>query len=178
LKVGIPPESEFFLVCGKESLGLTIGAVDTTMKTSRTLALAALILFAISHFLPAYDTSSGFACFGICWNMLFERNNDFLTAGWFYYSAFAISNILFVGLIIAFFITNKSRGVRLSLAIVMFLHVLSWFALHVFEQPPQIAPIKIGYYIWLLAYSLLVAAHFKKKPIKSLDPIPLAPSAV
>lgn len=147
------------------------------MKTARNLALGALVLFVVSHFLPAYDTISGFACFWDCWNMLLGHHTEILSGGWFYYSGFVISNILFIGLVVALFVTKKSRRLRSVVSVVFFLHVLSWLVLHTFEQPPQITQLKIGYYVWLIAYGLLVAAHLWKEPGESLPSIPLAPSA-
>ena len=148
------------------------------MKRPRNLGLLAAVVFVISHFLPAYGGGSGFACFGVCWNMLLGHDMKILSGGWFYYSGFVISNILFIGLVVALFVTTKSRRLGSVLSVVFFLHVLSWFVLHVIQQPPQISEIKIGYYIWLIAYGLLVAAHLWKEPGESPGPIPLAPSAV
>jgi hypothetical protein len=148
------------------------------MKTPRNLALLAVVLFVISHFLPAYGDGSGFACFQYCWNVLLGHDGDMLSGGWFYYSGLAIANILFIGLAVALFATKRCRRLRSILSVVCFLHVLSWLALHTFQRPPQIAEIKIGYYVWLIAYGLLVAAHVCKEPAESLEPVPLARSAV
>jgi len=148
------------------------------MKTARNLALLALVLFVISHFLPAYVDKSGFACFQFCWNMLLGHDGDVFTGGWFYYSGFAISNILFIGLVLALFVTKKSRSLRSILSVVLFLHILSWLATNAFQRPTQITEIAIGYYAWLIAYGLLLAAHLRKEPADSLEPIPLARSVV
>ena len=136
--------------------------VDANVKTSRNLGLIAVVVFVISHFLPAYGKGSGFACFGVCWNMLLGRDAEILSGGWFYYSGFAISNILFIGLVVALFVTEKIRRLRLVVSVVFMVHVLSWLVLHIFQQPSQITEIKIGYYVWLSAYGLLVAAHIRK----------------
>jgi hypothetical protein len=144
------------------------------MKTPRNLALLAVVLFVISHFLPAYSNGSGFACFQYCWNMLLGHDGDVFTGGWFYYSAFAISNILFVGLVVTLFLTKKGRSLRALLSVVFFLHVMSWLAIHTFQSPTQIEEIKIGYYAWLIAYGLLLAAHLRKEPAESLESIPFA----
>jgi hypothetical protein len=148
------------------------------MKTPRTLGWIAVVAFVVSHFLPAYSGDSGFSCFVACWNMLLGRDGGILSGGWFYYSGFAISNILFIGLVVALLITKKGRGLRSLISIVFFLHVFSWFALHVFQQPPQISEIEIGYYVWLMAYGLLVAAHLRKEPGELLESIPLAGTVV
>jgi hypothetical protein len=148
------------------------------MKTPRILALAAGFLFVISHFLPAYGDGSGYACFQYCWNMLLGKDGGVFSGGWFYYAGFAISNILFIGLAVALFLTKKGRSLRSAISIVLFLHVISWLAIHTFQHPPQIAEIKIGYYLWLIAYGLLLSAHLCKAPADSLEPIPLARSVV
>jgi hypothetical protein len=144
------------------------------MMASRILGLTAAVLFVISHFLPAYGDGSGFACFEACWKMFLGDNADVLSGGWFYYSGFAIANNLFVVLAGTLFVTKKYRRLRLAVAIVCFLHVLSWLVLHVLQQPPHINEIKIGYYLWLIAYGVLVAAHLRKEPAESLESIPVA----
>ena len=148
------------------------------MKTSRNLAVLAVVIFVISHFLPAYGSGSGFACFQYCWNVLVGHDADILSGAWFYYSGLAIANILFIGLALTLFATNKYPKLRSVLSVVCFLHVLSWLALHTFQRPPQIAEIKIGYYPWLFAYGLLIAAHLSKQPAESLRSIPLARPAI
>jgi hypothetical protein len=75
--------------------------LDADMKTPRNLGLVAVVVFAISHFLPVYGSSPGFACFGDCWSMLSGHHADILSGGWFYYSEFVISNIFFIGLVMA-----------------------------------------------------------------------------
>ena len=148
------------------------------MKTPRKLGLAAIVVFVISHFLPAYNDGSGFACFRFCWDVLLGHDTTLFSGAWFYYSGLAICNILFIGLVVALFVTKKSRRLRSVVSVLLFLHILSWLVLHIFQQPPQITEIKIGYYLWLIAYGLLVAAHLRKEPSGSLESIPLAPSVV
>lgn len=149
------------------------------MKTPRKLGLVAVVVFVISHFLPAYGEGSGFDCSWVCWIMVLGPNHtEILSSGWFCYLAFILSNILFIGLVVALFVTKKRRRLRLAVSIVCFLHVLSWLVMHIFSQPAQIALIKVGYYLWLSAYSLLVAAHLRKAPDESLESIPLAGSVV
>jgi hypothetical protein len=143
----------------------------------RILALEAVLLFVISHFLPALSEGSGFDCFKVCWDSLWGHDADIFSGGWFYYGGFAISNILFLGLVAALFATEKFRKLRSAVSIVFFLHVLSWLALNIFQQSFQIGEIKIGYYVWLLAYGLLVAAHLWKES-DSLQSIPLVRPAV
>jgi hypothetical protein len=136
------------------------------MKTSRNLGLAAIVAFVISFFLPAYGKASGFACFGTCWDMLWESARTGIdTDGWFpklYYSGFVISNILFIGLSAALVITQKRRKLSSVLSVMVCLHVLSWVVLSISSgKSSQVAEIKIGYYVWLMAYALLVAANLR-----------------
>src|SRR4029079_14242112 len=114
----------------------------------------------ISHFLPAYNDGSGFLCFRFCWDVLLGHDTTLFSGAWFYYSGFAISNILFIGLVVAHFVTKKCPRLRSVVSVVFFLHVLSWLVFHI----PQVSEIKVGYYLWLIAYGLLVAAHLWKKP--------------
>jgi hypothetical protein len=147
------------------------------MKAPRNLGLAAGLVFAISYFLPAYGDGSGLACFAECWNTLLGHNVDIPSSGWFYYSGFVACNILFIGLVAALVATKQHRRVRLMVSIVCFLQVLSWWLLHFCQQPSQVAEIKIGYYLWLIAYAVLVAANLCPEPAGSLESIPLAGSA-
>lgn len=146
------------------------------MKTPRKLGLVAVVLYVVSHFLPAYGDGSGFACFEYCWNNLLGRDTQILSGGWFYYSGLAIANVLFIGLVVALFVTKKGRRLRSVASAVLFLHVLSWLVLHILQQPPQVTEIKIGYYLWLMAYGLLVVAHLWKEQGESLGSIPIASS--
>ena len=147
------------------------------MKTSHKLGVVAALIFVLSHVLPAYADGSGFDCFGVAWDQLWRHGDDIHTGARLYYSGFAISNILFIGLVVALFVTKEGGKLRSVVSVVFFLHVLSWLILHLVQQPSQIAHIKIGYYVWLLAYGLLVAAHLWKKPgVEPLDSIPLAHS--
>ena len=134
------------------------------MKTSQKLGLAAVVLFVISHLLPAYMDGSGFACFRVSWDILWGQDTKFPSGYWFYYSGFALSNILFPVLVVALFVMEKARKLRVAVSLVFFLHVLSWPVLSVFQQPSELGSIKIGYYVWLIAYGLLVAAHPWKAP--------------
>lgn len=143
------------------------------MKTARDYGFLASLLFIISHFLPAYGGDSGFACFEGCWGMLSGQYARILDGAWFYYSGFVVAEILFIALLISIFVTKKCRKLRLFLSVVSFLHVLSWLVLQInFEQPSKVAEIKIGYYVWLLAYGILVAAHLRKQAGKSIPSIP------
>jgi hypothetical protein len=148
------------------------------MKKPRNLGVLAILTFIISYFLPAYGDGSGFACFQYCWGVFLGHDTDILSGGWFYYSGFVISNILFIGLAVALFGTKKIRGVRTVISVVLFLQVFSWLVLHIFPQPSEVTEIKIGYYVWLVAFGLLTAVHLWKEPAEPLGSIPLAGSLI
>ena len=158
------------------------------MKTHRNLGLAALVVFIISFFLPAFEDMSGFASFAFCWDTLLGHtpeglhagNIRILSGGWFYYSGFVMSNVLFVGLVAALFLTRKIGRLRSVFSLVCLLQALSWLVLFIIssDKPSQITAIKVGYYVWLVAYGLLIAAHLWKEPRESLESIPLAGSVV
>jgi hypothetical protein len=138
--------------------------LDTNMKTHRNLGLAALVVFIISFFLPAFEDMSGFASFAYCWNTLLGHeptgNVRILSGGWFCYSGFVLSNILFVGLVAALFLTKKIDRLRSAFSCLCFLQALSWLVLFaISEKPSQITAVKVGYYVWLIAYGLLVIAY-------------------
>jgi len=147
------------------------------MKTPKKLGLIAIMIFVISYFLPAYSDISGFACFAVCWKILLGHEANVLSGGWFYYSGFVISSVFFIALAAALFTTKKHRGLRSGVSIVCFLEVLSWLVLHIFH-PSEISQIKIGYYVWLIAYGILVAAHFWKRPTGTLGTVPISPSVI
>src|SRR5262245_20105963 len=132
------------------------------MKTHRNLGLAALVVFIVSFFLPTFEDMSGFASFAFCWDTLL--GHSILSGGWLYYSGFVVSNVLFVGLVAALFVTRKMRRVRSVFSVVCFLQALSWLVLFTISgKPSQITGIKVGYYVWLIAYGLLVTAHLWKR---------------
>ena len=137
------------------------------MKTHRNLGLAALVVFIISFFLPAFEDMSGFASFAFCWDTLLGHepsgNIRILSGGWFYYSGFVMSNILFVGLVAALFLTRKIGRLTSVFSLVCFLQALSWLVLFTISgKRSQITAIKVGYYVWLIAYGLLVTAYLWK----------------
>jgi hypothetical protein len=122
-------------------------------------------MFGISHLLPAYHGESGFACFRFCWSTLVGEGEDVLSGGWFYYSGLAIANIAFPLLVIALFAAKRIRRFTVFVSVIAFLQVLSWGLLNLAAQPTEFSQIQIGYYLWLLAYGGLVAAHFVKAPV-------------
>ena len=106
--------------------------------------------------------------FAFCWDTLLGHepsgNIRILSGGWFYYSGFVMSNILFVRLVAALFLTRKIGRLRSVFSLVCFLQALSWLVLFAISgKPSQITAIKVGYYVWLIAYGLLVTAHLWKR---------------
>jgi hypothetical protein len=137
------------------------------MKTHRNIGMAALVVFIISFFLPAFEDMSGLGSFAFCWDALLGHEPSgkirILSGGWLYYSGFVVSNLLFVGLVAALFLTRKIGRLRLVFSLFCFLQALSWLVLFIVSgKPSQVAAIKVGYYVWLIAYGLLVTAHLWK----------------
>jgi hypothetical protein len=99
--------------------------IRSDMKTPQKLGLIAVVVFVISHFLPAYGEGSGFACFVVCWKILLGRDADVFSGGWFYYSGFVISSVLFIALAAALFTTKKRRGLRSGVSVACLLQVVS-----------------------------------------------------
>jgi hypothetical protein len=122
------------------------------MNPRRVLALSTAIIFAVSFLLPAYTTFNGFSCFRMCWGILVKLPPEKWSA-WLYYGGFAVSNILFVGfLALAFAGRTFSRGCIVLISILC-LHVLSWLVVDSVNYGWG-TNIRIGYFVWLLAYIL------------------------
>jgi hypothetical protein len=127
------------------------------MKSKKTIALSAALIFLVSHFLPAYDNSLGYECFLAC-----LQHGDHP-----YYWGFVLSNVLFPSLVIALFRMERFAGIRWFLAVISLLQTFSWFAFHAWPDLQKhtldnLRQIHIGYYVWLLAYALLFWAHCLK----------------
>ena len=137
------------------------------------MALAAAVVFAISHALPAYNDGSGFDCFRVTLRVLVGGGSNSLSGGGFYYAGFAFANILFAVLVVALCVTKKWRTARTVVALIILLQVLSWPIVNASASPPTLRDVKIGYYLWLIAYGLLVVAHVWKEPGARVDPIPV-----
>ena len=125
------------------------------INTSQKIGLAALSVFAVSHFLPAYDTLRGYSCFLQCCDTLWHFDPSDLGCS-LYYSGFALSNILLPILVVALFVGQKGWWFRSMVSFVMLLHTTSW---SVVESLGSNSSIKIGYYLWLGAYLLLHFAY-------------------
>ena len=133
---------------------------------SRTLTLIAGAVFAVSYFLPAYDSHRGYQCFQWCWTLLLDLADEsqdplFLRL---YYPAFVLTNVLFVAIVAFTLASPRWFRTRLFLCMLAFFHVLSWLILNVNKD--SFSAIMPGYYAWFAAYGLLLAALLveNKKP--------------
>jgi len=127
------------------------------MKTQHKLALCAMMLFISSHFLPAYGSDLGFQCFLQCWQILWEPAGKSDAGAWLYYSGFVLCNVLFPALFLDLLISAKARFIQGFVSLIIFLHVLSWLLLGLFER--NISVLNVGYYLWLISYALLLGAY-------------------
>ena len=132
---------------------------DKNLKTAQKLGVAAVLLFIISYLLPAYTEDRGYACFLACWGILWNPDSSDL-GGWLYYSGFVLTNILFVVLVVALFVTKKARQLRWLGSFILPLYVMSWSIIALVDRKSSaMRDIKVGYYVWLAAYALLFAAQ-------------------
>lgn len=132
------------------------------MKGRRRLAAASGALFALSFFLPAFGELSGIACLGFCWNLLthFGRDHDLSLGGWLYYSGFVLANALFVALLAAALLLATRSALRRWLSALAALQVISWFFVNlVAKWNGDRFNVEVGYFLWLIAFVLLFAAH-------------------
>lgn len=137
------------------------------MKISR-LSAAAAAVFVLSHVLPAYQDAPGFTCLRYCWDLLFKSPAD-APFKWVYYVAFVPTNLVFVAaLALGWFRDGllRSRFIATSAA---FFHVLSWLLMNVRRE--DIGSLTIGYYLWLLAYALLLASQIRENraPVRAVQ---------
>lgn len=124
----------------------------------RPLALIAGVVFAVSFLLPSFADANGFECFSACWSLLRqltdESQNPVFTR--IYYSAFVLTNVAFAAVLATGLLSQRLYRVRFFITVAAFFHVVSWFVLNVPKQ--SVEALKVGYYVWLLAYCLLLAS--------------------
>jgi hypothetical protein len=133
-----------------------------TMNMRRKLALAAGTLFAASYFMPAMDTSSGFACLDDCWRIFIRSDSSHTLpfGAWLYYSGFVAANALFVVLLGAVLVLDARSRVRSWLAAVSLLQVFSWLIVVLVEMGHgEDLAVRAGYFLWLASFVLLFLAH-------------------
>jgi hypothetical protein len=121
----------------------------------KKLLLAAVALFAVSFWLPAYQPASrpmpGWECLQVCAEAGAEvLKHPFKSLGQYYYAGFVLSNALFVVIAVWAALRPSRRRLRTSLAAIILLHVVSWW-------PCGYKEIHYGYFVWLLSFVLLFA---------------------
>ncbi len=129
----------------------------------KTLSLIAGVVFTLSFFLPAYVDSTGFECFNFCLKLIPRFPTESLPK-WMYYSAFVLTNLTFVAVVALDFSRTGLKKARLIISAVAFFHVLSWLLTNIFRN--EISMLKSGYFLWLLAYALLLAAQIRRTSSK------------
>jgi hypothetical protein len=138
--------------------------------------------FALSFFLPSFETNpssalSGFACLRICLSV-FLHSGDGKNApvgAWFYYSGFVAANFIFVLLFGATLFSNAYAGLRCWMSSIILLQVLSWLVVNVVTmEDGDHFSLKVGYFIWLLAFISLLCAQICRRDItnRSQDAVP------
>ncbi len=113
--------------------------------------------FFVSLLLPAFEDLSGWNCALTVLNCLFSFDPKGFWE-WLYYSAFNVTNVVLLVLpVLAFtpFLGGCPRAARWLVGGCL-LHTLSWFIWRLWNG--GIGDIRIGYYLWLLAVGILLAA--------------------
>ena len=154
------------------------------LKPPQIIGVVAILLFAISFFLPAYaggypGEMSGWECFRLCFEtfpqpFLPNDDNKIPWVEWGYYSSFTLANIGFPILIAALFTSKKRQLLHAFISVALLLQVLSWWFqpdahMHIIDYGFKTSECLVGYYVWLAAFFLLTAAHLIKSS-KSLKP--------
>lgn len=122
----------------------------------RALLLVAGAVFAVSFFLPAYADSTGLECFNFCLGLIRKFPTE-SPLKWLYYSAFFPTNLAFITLFTLGFSRPSFHKTRFIVSAAAFFHVLSWLLVNVRRE--DIGMLKIGYFLWLASFTLLVAAQ-------------------
>jgi hypothetical protein len=139
------------------------------------MAWASALLFGVSFALPADGDMSGISCLGVCWGVLtgLGDNHDMTLGGWSYYSGFVLANVLFVALFAAILASSARLSVRSWIAALSTLQVLSWLVVNLYNlKSGDHFDLGIGYFVWLLSFILLLAAHLvrSRTPVQVADP--------
>jgi hypothetical protein len=149
------------------------------MELKKKLAFIASAAFGISFFLPALSDESGYSCFIDCWRV-FTRSDSYHTfpiGGWVYYSGFVAANALFVALAGAIFCPAPFSKARLWISLASLLQVLSWLVVNLtnIDKKDPFA-LGIGYFLWLVSYTVLFGAHCAQVLQPNQLPDPTSPS--
>jgi hypothetical protein len=143
----------------------------------RKLALAAGIIFAVSFFMPAMDTSSGLSCLDDCWRVLVrsDAGHTLSFGAWLYYSGFVAANALFVVLFCYLLLASGRSRVRSGLAAASLLQVFSWIIVNLVSVwHGEDYSLRIGYFLWLASFVLVFLAHVVRIDGKN-SPAPVTP---
>ncbi len=116
---------------------------------------------------------SGLSCLGVCWGVLtgLGENHDITLGGWSYYSGFVLANVLFVALFASLLASSARMRLRFWIATLSTLQVLSWLVANLFDHGDHF-DLGIGYFVWLLSFVLLLAAHRVRSQAPSLTTDP------
>lgn len=136
-------------------------------ETNKVLAMVALVLFVISLFLPSYFNGRGYECVYFCLHTIWPPNDlGFDTA---YYFVFNITNLLMmvtpIAIVCGFYqkaVSQRNRLLFAQINTLLFLHVLSWWLIHLFSKE-GIEKIQIGYYLWAISIGLCTFVIWKEK---------------
>ena len=133
------------------------------------LTLLAILLFGISFFLPSLDYSGGDEVGWECaYQCLFlpSRKLELDDFGWYYYSAFNLSNLAMVTMSIRLLTTYRKKAVPLGIVIaqgVLLLHVLSWPIILAQEEVDLLygarGEVEVGYYLWFSTFEVEVGYY-------------------
>lgn len=136
---------------------------------SKPLFLIAGFIFAASFLPPAYNDSRGFNCFNFCLGVALEGPSQ-SPAKWLYYSAFVPANLAFIVIFALGFVRIGFHKTRFIVSALAFFHVLSWLLINL--RRDDIRMLKVGYFLWLLAYGLLLAAQISSARESAPQPAP------
>lgn len=134
----------------------------------KTLFLIAGAVFALSFFLPAYGDSTGLECFNFCLGVTLQFPAESLPQ-WLYYSAFVPANLAFVVIFALGFVRIGFHKTRFIVSALAFFHVLSWLLVNLTKEDFML---KSGYFLWLLAYTLLIIAQISPARKSATEPAP------
>jgi len=140
------------------------------------LTLLAILLFGISFFLPSLDYSGGDKVGWECaYQCLFlpSRKLELDDFGWYYYSAFNLSNLAMVTMSIRLLTTYRKKAVPLGIVIaqgVLLLHVLSWPIILAQEEEVDLlygvrGEVEVGYYLWLLSMIIIFGLSISRESV-------------
>lgn len=144
-----------------------VAASPKQMNPRKTYVAISGGFFALSFFLPSFETSpsnslSGYACFRVCLSVLVRSGDGKNTSmgAWLYYSGFVAANLLFVILLVAACCSRTCSRLRGWMSAIILLQVISWLVVNLVALGNgDHFSLKIGYFVWLLAFISLLCAQ-------------------